>query len=72
MSCTNTLTFTVPQHNTLDPLTLAATIQALLDRAFAPDTQAWELSSDGTWHRNDGTVHLQETLIEAQRRRRTS
>ncbi|QEY64968.1 site-specific integrase [Metapseudomonas lalkuanensis] len=31
MSCTNTLTFTVPQHNTLDPLTLAATIQALLN-----------------------------------------
>ncbi|HEK1759258.1 TPA: hypothetical protein SMR52_005949 [Pseudomonas aeruginosa] len=31
MSCTNTLTFTVPQHNTLDPLMLAATIQALLN-----------------------------------------
>ncbi len=44
----------------------------LLDLAFAPDTSAWELDSTGVWHRNDGTTHLQESLIEAQRRRRTS
>ncbi len=44
----------------------------LLDLAFDPTTTAWELDSDGLWHRNDGTVHLQETLIEAQRRRRSS
>jgi polyphosphate kinase len=43
----------------------------LLDLAFAPGTSAWELDSAGEWHRNDGTVHLQEALIEAQRRRRT-
>jgi polyphosphate kinase len=49
-----------------------AAIGALLDVAFAPDTQAWELASDGTWCTNDGTLHLQEHLIEGQRRRRTS
>jgi polyphosphate kinase len=43
----------------------------LLDLAFAPTTSAWELDSTGEWHRNDGIVHLQEALIEAQRRRRT-
>jgi polyphosphate kinase len=44
----------------------------LLDLAFAPETGAWELDSTGEWHHNGGTVHLQERLIEAQRRRRTT
>lgn len=47
-------------------------VDRLLDLAFAPDTSAWELDSTGVWHRNDGPHHLQEALIEAQRRRRTS
>jgi polyphosphate kinase len=46
-------------------------IRGLLDLAFDPDTNAWDLGSDGAWTRNSGTVHLQESLIEAQRRRRT-
>ncbi len=45
-------------------------IRGLLDLAFAPDTNAWELNADGTWVRNAGGVHLQEALIESQRRRR--
>jgi len=45
-------------------------IRRLLDLAFAPTTQAWELGPDGEWRRNDGVDHLQETLIEQQRRRR--
>jgi len=44
----------------------------LLDLAFDPDTNAWELDRDGSWTRNGGTVHLQEALIEGQRRRRTA
>ena len=47
-------------------------IGRLLDLAFAPTTTAWELDSTGGWRRNDGAVHLQEALIEAQRRRRTA
>ncbi|GAA5147428.1 RNA degradosome polyphosphate kinase [Nocardioides marinquilinus] len=47
-------------------------IRELLDLAFAHDTFAWELGSDGVWTRNEGTVHLQEALIEGQRRRRSS
>ena len=47
-------------------------VRRLLDLAFAPTTQAWELGVDGEWKRNAGTVHLQETLIDHQRRRRTS
>lgn len=47
-------------------------VRRLLDLAFAPTTQAWELGADGQWQRNDGEVHLQETLIEAQRHRRLS
>lgn len=46
-------------------------IRELLDLAFDEGTDAWVLGSDGEWHRNDGQVHLQEVLIEAQRRRRT-
>jgi polyphosphate kinase len=45
-------------------------IGRLLDLAFAPTTSAWALRCDGTWTRNEGDVHLQETLIEGQRRRR--
>ena len=49
-----------------------AAVGRLLDLAFADDTQAWILDSDGEWTRNDGVVHLQEALIEGQRRRRTT
>ncbi|WP_309646952.1 RNA degradosome polyphosphate kinase [Nocardioides sp.] len=49
-----------------------ASIVGILDVAFAPTTSAWVLQSDGTWVLNDGDVHLQESLIEAQRKRRTS
>ncbi|HWU20622.1 MAG TPA: RNA degradosome polyphosphate kinase, partial [Nocardioides sp.] len=44
-------------------------VASLLDLAFAPTTQAWELGVDGHWELNDGTVHLQDTLIGQQRRR---
>jgi polyphosphate kinase len=47
-------------------------IARLLDLAFDGDTQAWELDSAGAWTRNAGTVHLQEALIEGQRRRRNA
>jgi polyphosphate kinase len=49
-----------------------AAIRSLLDLAFDENTNAWLLGSDGTWTRNKGTVHLQEALIERQRRRRQS
>jgi polyphosphate kinase len=45
-------------------------VGGLLDLAFDESTSAWELDSDGHWGHNAGTVHLQESLIEAQRRRR--
>jgi polyphosphate kinase len=45
-------------------------IARLLDLAFDADTRAWELDSDGAWRRNEGSVQLQEALIEGQRRRR--
>jgi polyphosphate kinase len=45
-------------------------IGGLLDLAFDDNTNAWLLGSDGNWTRNAGTVHLQEALIERQRRRR--
>ena len=48
-----------------------ASVSALLDLAFDDDTYAWELDSDGTWTPNGGRVHLQERLIEGQRRRRS-
>jgi polyphosphate kinase len=41
----------------------------LLDLAFDPETHAWTLHRDGSWQQNDGKVHLQESLIESQRRR---
>ena len=49
-----------------------AAIARLLDLAFDADTSAWLLGSDGEWRRNDGVVHLQEALIESQRKRRTT
>ena len=45
-------------------------ISTLLDLAFAPETSAWELDGSGTWKHNGGTVDLQSTLIEKQRRKR--
>ncbi|MEI2810304.1 MAG: RNA degradosome polyphosphate kinase [Nocardioides sp.] len=45
-------------------------VGALLDRAFDEDTQAWLLGTDGAWVKNAGTSHLQEALIDRQRRRR--
>jgi polyphosphate kinase len=48
----------------------AAQIGTLLDLAFAPSTYAWELGSEGDWTPNQGTDHLQEVLIERQRRPR--
>ncbi len=47
-----------------------AEVGALLDEAFAPETDAWDLHEDGEWVRHRGGSHLQEALIEAQRRRR--
>ncbi len=47
-----------------------AQVSSLLDLAFAPTTYAWLLRSDGEWVANDGRDHLQEVLIEQQRRRR--
>jgi polyphosphate kinase len=49
-----------------------AAIARLLDLSFDQDTSAWQLGSDGEWRRNKGVVHLQEALIESQRRRRTT
>jgi polyphosphate kinase len=48
----------------------AAQIADLLDVAFADSTYAWELGPDGDWGPNGGTDHLQEVLIERQRRPR--
>ena len=45
-------------------------VRELLDQAYSPETTAWELHNDGQWIRNQGTRHLQETLIARQRRRR--
>ncbi len=47
-----------------------AKVSTLLDLAFSPEINAWELDSDGVWTRNAGEIHLQEKLIESQRRRR--
>jgi polyphosphate kinase len=44
-------------------------VSRLLDLAFDPDTRAWLLHSDGSWQLNGASVHLQESLIEGQRRR---
>ena len=53
-----------------DPESVAE-VGEMLDFAFDDETSAWLLDPDGTWHRNQGQVHLQEELIERQRRRRT-
>jgi polyphosphate kinase len=47
-----------------------AQVSSLLDLAFAPTTYAWRLQDDGEWVMNDGANHLQEVLIERQRRPR--
>jgi polyphosphate kinase len=47
-----------------------AQVGRLLDLAFAPTTFAWELGPEGEWTPNSGTDHLQEVLIEQQRRPR--
>ncbi len=54
---------------------LVEEIGDLLDLAFAADTAAWTLGSDGDWRRTPGPdvgdpVHLQEFLIDRQRKRR--
>ena len=48
---------------------LVGMVGEIFDQGFADDTVAWELGPDGAWSRTDGTVHLQEVLIERQRRR---
>ena len=42
-----------------------------LDLAFDAETGAWVLGHDGRWTHNGQQVHLQETLIERQRHRRS-
>ena len=53
---------------------LVADVGELLDLAFADDTQAWVLGVDGEWRRTPApgapSIHLQEYLIERQRKRR--
>ena len=49
-----------------------AEVSTLLDKSFAPETDSWVLGPDGEWKRHPGPVHLQETLIAAQRTRRHS
>ncbi|MFZ2502182.1 MAG: RNA degradosome polyphosphate kinase [Nocardioides sp.] len=49
-----------------------AAVDALLELAFAENTQAWILGSDGLWEHNGGEIHLQETLISRQKRRRAA
>jgi polyphosphate kinase len=48
-------------------------VRELLDTAFADDIAAWQLGADGAWRRTPEpgveAVHLQEFLIERQRRR---
>jgi polyphosphate kinase len=46
-------------------------VGSLLDLAFDADTGAWVLDSDGAWTHNGGPAHLQEILIEQERRRRS-
>lgn len=51
---------------------LVDAVGEMLDLAFDPGTAAWELASNGDWHKNAGPVDYQEALVERQRRRRTS
>jgi polyphosphate kinase len=46
-------------------------LRDILDLAFAESTYAWELGQAGEWVPNDGADHLQEVLIERQRRPRS-
>jgi polyphosphate kinase len=50
---------------------LVDAVGQMLDLAFARDTFAWELQSDGDWVQNGGRTAYQDTLIERHRRRRT-
>jgi polyphosphate kinase len=56
------------------PGDLVGEVAELLDLAFDERTQAWRLGTDGEWRRTPApgaeSVHLQEYLIERQRRRR--
>ncbi len=49
---------------------VADQVQALLDLAFDPRTDAWLLDPEGEWLRQRGEVHMQEALVELQRRLR--
>jgi polyphosphate kinase len=49
---------------------LVEEVGKIIELAFDADTSAWVLDGDGSWTRTDGTVHVQEVLIERQRRRR--
>ena len=51
---------------------LVEAVGDMLDLAFWHDTAAWELGSNGDWVRNAGDTAYQETLIERQRKRRTT
>jgi len=46
----------------------ARQLAGVLDLAFAPTTYAWLLDESGEWTRNGAPEHLQEILIEQQRR----
>ncbi len=54
----------------LPSLELIERVGSMLDLAFAADTGAWVLDSDGGWAHNEQGGHLQETLIAQQHRRR--
>ena len=49
---------------------LVEEVGKIIELAFDPDTSAWVLDGGGSWTRTDGAVHVQEILIERQRRRR--
>ncbi|GAA1915674.1 RNA degradosome polyphosphate kinase [Nocardioides lentus] len=48
-----------------------AEVGGLLDMVTAEDADTWHLDADGAWTRHPGTLHVQDTLVERQRRRRT-
>ncbi len=54
----------------LDDQTNIAELGNLLDLSFDDHTSVWKLESDGSWTHTDGTQHLQQVLIDRQRRRR--
>ena len=49
---------------------LTENLGRLLDLAFEEETGAWELGPDGAWTHNGRPRHVQDRLIEGQRRRR--